>query len=241
MTIQTSFDYIIATPEDEQANYPRHLIDTEQLNNVEQFVVVLEFLDDADDCSTVSSYSDDDSSIESSLEIMEGNSVDFSADDFEIPLAGTTRSRERRGTARRRLEEMMDFLGLEPSLLAGRRESPEEYAVDLARNRVRNERTRYVGDMVSFDAEDDSSLRLTRTRGVPLLRRTRRDQDGDQDDDNDEEDDSTINICDSSMPLATPSRPRGSTIFHSSSSDSLWLARTRGVPLLRRTLSRTLI
>jgi hypothetical protein len=238
MTIQTNFDYIIATPDDEQANYPHHLIDTEQFNNFEQLVVGLELLDDADDCSTVSSYSDDDSSIESSLEIMEDDSVDLPADDFEIPLARPSRSRERRGASRRRLEEMMGFLGLEPSLLAGRRESPEEYAVDLARNRVRNERTRYVGDAVLLDEEEESSLRLTRTRGVPLLRRTRRDQvvvDDDEDDD-DEEDDYTINICDSIMPLASPSRPRGSIIHRSySSSDSLWLARNRGVPLLRST------
>jgi hypothetical protein len=207
MTIKTNFDYIIAIPDEQEANYP-HLIDAEQLLNLE--FVGLEFLDED---STVSSYSDDDSTIESFD--TEGDRVDLSAYDIEIPLAGSRR-RERR-TSRRRLEEMIELLELESQLLlAGRRgrressrrprtvETNEEDSVDLARSRVnRNERTRYAGD-----ALEEDSLRLTRTR-VPPLRRTRHDQD------DDEEVDYSINR-DFSMPLSP--MPRGSIIRRSSSS-----------------------
>jgi hypothetical protein len=112
-----------------------------------------------DDDSTFSSYSGNDSPI-ASLD-MEGDRVDLSADDIEIPLAGSRRHERR--TSRRLLEEMMELLGLESQLLlAERRESPrrravetneEEDSVDLAKSRAnRNERTRYVGNTLEADS-----------------------------------------------------------------------------------------
>jgi hypothetical protein len=234
MTIKTNFEHIIANPDDEQTNYPRHLIDADQFNNLE-FVVGLELLDEDARNDTISStYSDDDSTIESSSDSTEGHRVDLSADGFESStLEATSRTPRRRRTSRRRLEEMMEILGLE-SLLALRRGEPslEEDSVDLARNRVGNEGTRHEGDSLEED-----SLRLTRARGVrPLLNRntTRRDQ---EEDDDDDEEDYSINLRDSSMPVSSSSSsmPRGSTVHRSWPSDSsLRLARTRGVPLLSR-------
>ena len=79
----------------------------------------------------------------------ESDRFDFLLDAIEIPLAGTSR----RLTTRRSLEERIKLVGIETQLLSNK----------------------YMIDML----DDEDSVRLAKTRRVPLLHRNRIDQNAD--------------------------------------------------------------
>jgi hypothetical protein len=175
MTIKTNFDLVI----EQETNHP-HLIDAQH--------ATFEFarLDLLDDNSTVSSYSDDDSTLDS-----------LGSDcGLEIPLTGGRgRSHRGRNLSRQALEQMLAELDREESML-GRRgphraDSNEDSDHDSVNLTIRRG-IRLLRDR-SDDMEEDDSLRLAGSR-VPRRAHMTMIEQMEEDDLDEEEDDYEADI-----------------------------------------------